>query len=322
MPNDFTEVSVTFETITPLWTGDAWMENRTIRPSSILGSLRFWFEIYRKLNNNEDLKLNEKNVPNEKVDYKALNKVLKDFVVSGNFKEKNVSQIIDEEFDKQKITVGSRLFGCTNWRSRITILDIQYKRRELAIFEIKKDYLVNAEFWINKSLYNEKHKLLFWENITFNLIVEDYWFELYLKGFLECLNNQIILVGGKKSFGFGITKILTPGLDEGVKCQRILNSEEIFINDEKARDDFILGFNFRHFLRRNYTENKFHRIVNFGKQEKATKIYISNKSTGDNKIWFIYINNPFDDEYIPPKTLNIYKNALKQNANGTTSGNI
>ena len=41
----FEQVNVTFETITPLWTGDAWMENRQIRPSSIMGSLRFWFEV-------------------------------------------------------------------------------------------------------------------------------------------------------------------------------------------------------------------------------------------------------------------------------------
>ena len=39
------EVKVKFKTITPLWTGDAWMENREIRPSSIIGSLRFWFEV-------------------------------------------------------------------------------------------------------------------------------------------------------------------------------------------------------------------------------------------------------------------------------------
>jgi len=39
------EIKVQFETITPLWTGDAWMENNEIRPSSLIGSLRFWFEV-------------------------------------------------------------------------------------------------------------------------------------------------------------------------------------------------------------------------------------------------------------------------------------
>ena len=40
-----TDVKVTFKTITPLWTGNAWRGCKEIRPSSILGSLRFWFEV-------------------------------------------------------------------------------------------------------------------------------------------------------------------------------------------------------------------------------------------------------------------------------------
>jgi CRISPR-associated protein Cmr1 len=37
------KVKVTLETITPLWTGDAWMENSSFRPSSLIINLR---EIY------------------------------------------------------------------------------------------------------------------------------------------------------------------------------------------------------------------------------------------------------------------------------------
>jgi len=59
------EIKVKFETITPLWTGDAWGENSTIRPSSIIGSLRFWFEVYNKICKNEDFKGNNNGIPNE-----------------------------------------------------------------------------------------------------------------------------------------------------------------------------------------------------------------------------------------------------------------
>ena len=38
-------ITLTLDTITPLWTGDAWGKNNEIRPSSIMGSLRFWFEV-------------------------------------------------------------------------------------------------------------------------------------------------------------------------------------------------------------------------------------------------------------------------------------
>ena len=36
------EIKITLKTLTPLWTGDAWGDNTSIRPSSIMGSLRFW----------------------------------------------------------------------------------------------------------------------------------------------------------------------------------------------------------------------------------------------------------------------------------------
>jgi CRISPR-associated protein Cmr1 len=39
------EIAVKFETITPLYTGDAWQNCKEIKPSSIMGSLRFWFEV-------------------------------------------------------------------------------------------------------------------------------------------------------------------------------------------------------------------------------------------------------------------------------------
>lgn len=39
------EITVFLETITPLWTGDAWQKTGKIRPSSLMGSLRFWFEV-------------------------------------------------------------------------------------------------------------------------------------------------------------------------------------------------------------------------------------------------------------------------------------
>ncbi len=42
---NYKKVKITFKTITPLWTGDAWQENKEIRPSSLIGSLRFWFEV-------------------------------------------------------------------------------------------------------------------------------------------------------------------------------------------------------------------------------------------------------------------------------------
>lgn len=39
------EYKVCFETVTPIFTGDAKRVHKNIKPSAIIGSLRFWFEL-------------------------------------------------------------------------------------------------------------------------------------------------------------------------------------------------------------------------------------------------------------------------------------
>ena len=55
---------VTFRTVTPLYFGDAWMKNTVLRASSIMGSLRFWFEVicyFAGITTNADYKGKEQN---------------------------------------------------------------------------------------------------------------------------------------------------------------------------------------------------------------------------------------------------------------------
>ena len=46
-----TEINITFQTITHLWTGDAWGECNEIKPSAIIGGFRSYFKNYCKDNN-------------------------------------------------------------------------------------------------------------------------------------------------------------------------------------------------------------------------------------------------------------------------------
>jgi CRISPR-associated protein Cmr1 len=69
------ELKVKFETLTPLWTGNAWGQCMEIRPSSILGSLRFWFEVLCYFNGIiNDSYFDESGKPVEKFDYKVENR--------------------------------------------------------------------------------------------------------------------------------------------------------------------------------------------------------------------------------------------------------
>ena len=65
---------VKFETITPIWTGDAWRENSEIKPSSIMGSLRASFGAYCKEKNIPLPKLDNNGKVNEKFDYEHYRK--------------------------------------------------------------------------------------------------------------------------------------------------------------------------------------------------------------------------------------------------------
>ena len=116
-------VKVTFETITPLWTGDAWGECKEIRPSSLLGSLRFWFEtimyfagVLNKADYNKELGRFEKEVK-EKAFKNCLKEQIKN--LNNNFTSKIKC------LKNQGIPISSIVFGTTNRKGLIEIKEIK-----------------------------------------------------------------------------------------------------------------------------------------------------------------------------------------------------
>jgi CRISPR-associated protein Cmr1 len=113
------EVTVTLETITPLWTGDAWQDSKEIRPSSLMGSLRFWFEVisyFSGVCSKEDF--NKSNGRFEKeVNQDEFKKNLK----SNGTDVKSQIEILRG----MDIPVPSIIFGTTGWRSLIEIKEIK-----------------------------------------------------------------------------------------------------------------------------------------------------------------------------------------------------
>ncbi|MGC8771769.1 MAG: RAMP superfamily CRISPR-associated protein [Brevinematia bacterium] len=112
------EISVDLKTITPLWTGDAWQENTKIRPSSLMGSLRFWFEVICYFAGI----VSEKDFDSKKGRFERdVNE--KEF-------EKNLDNNTDiksqiKTLKGMSIPVPSIVFGTTGWRSLIEIKEIK-----------------------------------------------------------------------------------------------------------------------------------------------------------------------------------------------------
>ncbi len=113
------EIKVTFKTLTPLWTGDAWRRCDEIRSSSIIGSLRFWFEVVCYFSG----------ITNE-TNYEDKGKELKDNVEYVKFKGKILESgtnfdSVDKVLAELGITLPSRIFGCTGWKGWVRIKRIE-----------------------------------------------------------------------------------------------------------------------------------------------------------------------------------------------------
>jgi CRISPR-associated protein Cmr1 len=114
------EVKVQLETITPLWTGDAWMENYEIRPSSLIGSLRFWFEVICYFGGicpakdfDKEKGRVEKDIKNESI--------RKELLKHGTDFDGQISALKD-----LKIPIPAIIFGTTGLKSLIEINGIRY----------------------------------------------------------------------------------------------------------------------------------------------------------------------------------------------------
>lgn len=211
------KLPVTFETITPLFTGDCNQEMTEIKPTSIMGSLRFWFEVICHFSgkfNNEAYSKNELNA--------------KEF--KGFIKEKpdTTSEEIQKEF---KLSPTAFYFGCTGWKSRIGIEKIHASEESnLGNFlsnpeVIYFDKYVTNPIWKECSLKDykrkdkrEKQKLSSWFlpnqyfcgkfEITFSLpdksLKENILFPVL--SFIQ----EYGFLGGKNNLGYGRVKILNP----------------------------------------------------------------------------------------------------------------
>jgi CRISPR-associated protein Cmr1 len=139
---DNNKIKVIFETITPLHTGDAWQESKEIRPSSLIGSLRFWFEVICYfggicLESDFDKKKGrfEKDIKNDEIK-KKLSKYGTDFW----------GQI--EALKELGIPLPAIIFGTTGWKSLIEIkkINTQYNSNNYYPFPIGKVELEELKY--------------------------------------------------------------------------------------------------------------------------------------------------------------------------------
>jgi CRISPR-associated protein Cmr1 len=201
------KVPVTFETITPLFTGDENQKMKEIKPASIMGSLRFWFEVicdFSEMFEGDRFKNNE-------FDYDKYQSYIK-----------NHPYATDEEIcDCLKLSPGARYFGCTGWKSKIGIESVmKVDESKISTFETKdfKNYLGLGKITIDTGRVNQ-----YGPPKTSN------WYpppKYYFGGFQVAFSvsnihirdkilypllifiQQHAFIGGKNNLGFGRIKIV------------------------------------------------------------------------------------------------------------------
>ncbi len=144
------EVLVKFQTITPLWTGDAWQNNSEIRPSSLIGSLRFWFEVICYFSGI----CNKKDFNNGRFEKEVNRKDFKNCLLKkGNSFEAKIECLLE-----QGIPLPSIIFGATNCKSLIEIKEIKYLDDYCFGNRLNLPYAIGIKKNTNDELYIFKTK--------------------------------------------------------------------------------------------------------------------------------------------------------------------
>lgn len=112
-------MKITMEAVTPLWSGDAWGRcNTEFRPSTLLGSLRYWLKVI----------CHAANLPvwenDEILDYEQFNKDVWESI--HKYENKSIDLIKINAAAKQ-LSIPSLIFGCTGWKGLIQIEQINNK---------------------------------------------------------------------------------------------------------------------------------------------------------------------------------------------------
>lgn len=249
---------VKFKTITPLFTGDVDQEMIEIKPASIMGSLRFWFEVICHFSGfNKHFKDD-----NKKKRIENTQKIYTNILYNEAKQNKKIPK--HEVCEKLGLSPTEYYFGATSWESKIGIETIKltnecsFGNRLNLPFGIM--FCDETKTWIDLKKYDHKcketkchcwffPKSYFWGKFKIVFTTESTEIaENILLPLLNFIQNYAFL-GGKNNLGFGRIQNVNNGLaNNHVKIMGIPIRENQFLdkdnnNDGKDIIDKILGNN-------------------------------------------------------------------------------
>ena len=200
------EVEVTFRTITPLWTGDAWQwqgnreGKREIRPSSLIGSLRFWFEIICYFNGvvDEESFDPKKGRFEKEINPNALREYIKKY---GNTFECKIQALLEQD-----IPIPAIIFGTTGWRSLIEIKEV-LEPEEYGVYPFPEGKIEIPELKHNGKVPSWYFGRGFYGRFQVKFLVEKSILEDIFYPLLNFMDKYGFW-GGKWNIGYGRLKVV------------------------------------------------------------------------------------------------------------------
>ena len=189
-----TKTEIKFKTLTPIWTGDANRKCTTIKDTSIIGSMRWWYEAIIRGMGGYACDPSNKGCQFETTEYE---KALRD------------GKSIDEALEKglENVCPACRLFGCTGWRRRFRI--------EVENISISKLHFlnrfesINCSGWIKnqESFGGDPEAFYSSEILNLKLFPENYNVERKILLLLKVI-EEVGALGAKSQNGFGVIELI------------------------------------------------------------------------------------------------------------------
>ncbi|SHH27892.1 CRISPR-associated protein Cmr1 [Thermosyntropha lipolytica DSM 11003] len=185
------QIQVYLETVTPLRTGGAYQVRRGIRSSSLLGSLRFWFETICYAGG----LVGKKDFDKGRGQFTApwSGEDLKSLILENGSAEREIIKILLEK----RISLPDIIFGTTGWQGRIFISEIK-------IIKVLKNPFTSS-FLRQSGIHSSDD--FFWGKCAINFATDDFIAESILYPLLAFMDRYGFW-GSKWNLGWGRLQVL------------------------------------------------------------------------------------------------------------------
>lgn len=228
-------LTVYMDTITPVWTGNAFNKGKLLKPQSIIGSLRFWLEVFCYAAGELCKNCDKEELDQEKFMQK-INELLE------REKELSIVKAKRKALRELGISIPSQAFGCNGWEGfikikRISSIDEKEIKLPEVIYKERGNYNVDWNEADSRRIDRKKeHAWYFPQSFIFGRLTIEIELvdENIGKEILYPLLNFIQkygFVGGKNNIGYGRVKFRLDNVKLSDFYEFKLNNKTKMIDD-------------------------------------------------------------------------------------------